>query len=366
MVTASVSDHATALVAVPKAKLELVRPIAPVKEILEARAELEDLIPKVLKEGVDFGKIPGAGDKLVLFKAGAERLCRLFGAHPEYEIIEKEVDHDRVNVFKSPWVDTEEKPSKQEAEAIKREKKGRWKKKPDGEFVWQVRGEGEDKSYGLYRYVFKCRIVRQDGLVLGECVGSASTFESKYIDRPRDCENTVIKIGQKRAYVGATLNAFGVSDRFTADVEDHAAEVPVPKSDVVDAEYEPEPKKPEPPKIDPAVAEAAKKAAHDKAMAFIHAHCDRVDAVGVLKDGATDDEKRGAFEAFTNILDEDKAAMDELKAKAPKLHLAVGVYDVVVGAYLSGLETNLSDTDKAAFEWLNGQRASREPKDSAA
>src|SRR6267142_694369 len=56
--------------------------------------------------------------------------------------------------------------------------------------------------------------------VVGTIVGSASTMEAKYIDRPRDCENTVLKMAQKRAHVGAALGAFGMSDQFTQDMED--------------------------------------------------------------------------------------------------------------------------------------------------
>lgn len=235
MVTAGIPTT-TAITVAPR-KLELVRPIASAKEVLDAKREMLDLIPTILKEGVDFGKLAdGAGDRLCLFKAGAERLCQVFGAHPEYEIVEKEVDHDRENTYASQWVTVEgAEPNKAEKEAMKRAKKGRNKKLPDGSWVWQERGVGVETSQGLYRYVFRCRIVRQDGLVLAECIGSASTLEAKYISRPRDCENTVVKMSQKRAFVGAALTAFGLSDRFTSDVEDtgeividHEAPAPTP------------------------------------------------------------------------------------------------------------------------------------------
>ena len=45
-------------------------------------------------------------------------------------------------------------------------------------------------------------------------------MENKYVEDPRDRENTVLKMAQKRAFVGVTLNVFGLSDRFTADLED--------------------------------------------------------------------------------------------------------------------------------------------------
>jgi hypothetical protein len=61
---------------------------------------------------------------------------------------------------------------------------------------------------------------RATGDIVGEGLGACSTLESKYIDRPRDLENTVIKMAQKRGAVAAALNAFALSDRFTQDLED--------------------------------------------------------------------------------------------------------------------------------------------------
>jgi hypothetical protein len=255
-----------ALVVVPK-KLELVRPVAPAAEIMQARAELLDIIPKVLVRHTDFGTIPGT-NKECLYKAGAERVCGIFGAHPEYEITEKEIDHDRKNTFRSSWVDSDE-PQPKNWREIKEKGVGRNKNKgtkENPEWVWQVRGEGLSESVGLYRYVVRCRIVRQDGLVLGESFGSCSTLEGKYIDRPRDCENTALKMAQKRAFVGAALNAFGLSDRFTADVDDVAGEVHgKDRNDdgVVEGEIIGEEKKPAPAGTQPTAAERLKSAASD-------------------------------------------------------------------------------------------------------
>ena len=197
----------------------LMRPIASVEQLVAQRQEIVTVLPKVLQRGVDVITIPGTGDKEALSKAGAERCAIIFGCHPEYDIVEKEVDHERVNTLRTPWVDSDLKPNKEEAERLKRAKQGRWKKNADGDFMWQVRGEGTTTSVGLYRYVVRARVVRQDGVVVGDCIGSCSTMETKYIDRPRDCENTVLKMAQKRAFVGAVLNAFGLSDRFAVDDE---------------------------------------------------------------------------------------------------------------------------------------------------
>ena len=162
----------------------LPRPVGKPSDLLIYHDHMTQLIRDVLKEGTDYGIIPGTS-KHTLYKPGAERINMAFGTRPEYIAIEKEVDH-----FKEvPW---------------KKNKKD-W----DGK-------TSEGISYGVYRYVFKCLIVKQgsDHFVIGEGMGSASSLESKYIDRPRDLENTIMKMAMKRAYISATLSTFGLSERF--------------------------------------------------------------------------------------------------------------------------------------------------------
>ncbi len=174
----------------------LMRPVVSPGHLVEVHKEVATLIANALERGRDYGTIPGAGDKPTLLKPGAERLSIAFGTFPRYSIVASEIDHDR------------------ETEWIKRKKK--WRNREfDG---WE---EERGSSLGLYRYVVRCELVRRaDGAIVGDGLGSASTLESKYIDRPRDCENTVLKMAEKRALVAAVLNAFGLSDRFTQDVED--------------------------------------------------------------------------------------------------------------------------------------------------
>ncbi len=117
--------------------------------------------------------------------------------------------------------------------------------------------EKEDWEIGLFAYVYRCEI-RQKGsnTLVADCEGDASSFESKYrfewkysselpkgIDKdtlvakefgrgdkktvkyqvivanPADKRNTVRKMSQKRALIGATVLATATSDLFAADVE---------------------------------------------------------------------------------------------------------------------------------------------------
>jgi hypothetical protein len=176
----------------------ILRAIAKPAAMLELQAEITSLIESALKKDVDYGTIPGT-KKSTLLKPGAERLCIAFGLAPTYAIVEREFEHDRV----VPWT--------------KRSKKWNNAFRGDRTFTWEAQ-TGE--SLGLYRYVVRSTLVNQDGRPMAEGLGSCSTMESKYIDRPRECENTVLKMAQKRALVAAVLNALGLSDRFTQDMEE--------------------------------------------------------------------------------------------------------------------------------------------------
>ena len=186
------------------APVQMLRPIARPSEVLAVQEETRELVTQALAKDRDYGVIPGTGTKPTLLKPGAERVALAFGCYyGEPEILEKEVDHDR------------------EVKWSKRKKKWRNAHRGDREFTWD---EETGVAHGLYRYVVKVPVInRATGEVIGAGVGACSTMESKYIDRPRDAENTVLKMAFKRAIVAACLTTFGLSDQFTQDVEDLAA-----------------------------------------------------------------------------------------------------------------------------------------------
>ena len=175
----------------------MLRPVAQPEEILEAQEQTRVFIAEALKEGRDYAVIPGT-KKPSLLKPGAERTSLAFGCHARFSILEREVDHDRLNEY------------------VKRE--WEWHPETRGKKIWT---ETPGESHGLYRYVMLCELVhRASGFVVGSGVGSCSTMESKYIDRPRDLENTVLKMGKKRSFIDAVLTTFGLSEQFTQDTED--------------------------------------------------------------------------------------------------------------------------------------------------
>lgn len=224
----------------PDFKPAMLRPIAKPAELMEAHTETVHFLREVLKENVDFGKIPGAGDRKTLFKAGAERVCAGFGLRAEYEVIESECDHNREIPYSLvKWVAAGRKPGRDDEARLKAEGTHRNKKTRDG-WEWQEKVAEEGFALGLYRYVVRCRLYLGEREV-GQGVGSCSSLESKYIRAPRDAENTILKIAKKRAHVDSVLTTVGLSDRFTQDVEDIRANAAARgeniEAETIDAEF---------------------------------------------------------------------------------------------------------------------------------
>jgi hypothetical protein len=197
----------------PPSRGGLLRPVAAIQEIMAAQDEMHEVIKQGLKKNRDYGPMPGAfraqnddgtpkeAERNVLWKAGAERVMQIFGAAARYEIVEGQIDHDVV----IPW-----KKRKKEWSGSKGNRRYEWK-------------DTEGTSLGLYRYVVRAFIyIKSTGEVIAEGIGVCSTLESKYVDRPRDSENTVLKMAQKRALTAGVLNGFALSDRFTQDIDEAA------------------------------------------------------------------------------------------------------------------------------------------------
>lgn len=170
------------------AAYEPMRPLLTPKELIARQKELATMIQEGLTKGVDYGVIPGTTSKPTLLKPGAEKLCLIYGIMADYSISDSTVDH----LIEIGW-----------------EKYGK-------------RGT----SVGLYRYVYKCTLRDRSGRAVASGEGVCSSLESKYCTRPKDVENTILKMAQKRALVAATLNAFGLSGEFTQDLDDHETQQP--------------------------------------------------------------------------------------------------------------------------------------------
>jgi len=169
-------------------------------------SQFQSVVQKTLKDGHDYGIIPGT-EKPTLLKPGAEKILMLMGLTSEYQVEDKVQDYDN----------------------------------------------------GFFAFTVKCTILR-NGIKITEGVGHANTKESHYTNRwvtekkiPEWIDkstlqirkkeskfkkgeyyteyliensdgytlaNTVLKMAKKRAQVDAVLTVASLSDIFTQDLED--------------------------------------------------------------------------------------------------------------------------------------------------
>lgn len=205
-------------------------PVFDIGLAVERRNAMVQFVQQIMVPGTDFGTIPGTGDKKVLLKAGAEKLCSFFGLSPEFILVDHAED----------W------------------------------------SGAEHKGEAFFYYLYRCRLTR-NGRIVGEGDGSCNSWESRYRWRKKertcpscgaeaiirgkkeygggylcftkkggcnakfkdgdpaieqqetgrvpnpdiaDVVNTIQKMSQKRALVAAVLIGVNASDYFTQDIED--------------------------------------------------------------------------------------------------------------------------------------------------
>lgn len=174
---------------------------------MEVRAQvnlIQEVMQSVMKDGTHFGKIPGAGDKPTLFKAGAEKLASTFRL--AVEPIVEELSHGdefRVRVIaRITEMGTERFLGSGVGEASSNESKYMWRAAVCPEEYEatpeHMRREKWNKPYG-----------------------NGKPWAQKQVRmNVADVANTVLKMAKKRAMVDGILTVTGASDIFTQDIEE--------------------------------------------------------------------------------------------------------------------------------------------------
>jgi hypothetical protein len=80
-----IEDHPNAAALVP-IEHEVFMPALSITQAVERFNAVVEFVRTVMREGVDYGVIPGT-DKHTLLKPGAEKLCTLFGLTSRFQII---------------------------------------------------------------------------------------------------------------------------------------------------------------------------------------------------------------------------------------------------------------------------------------
>jgi hypothetical protein len=202
-----------------------VMPVMDIEQAIARRDQIVDYTRRGMVEGVDYGKIPGAGDRMVLLQPGADKLCNLFGLVIRYESAKEEdwsgEKHGgepffKYNVraigYRGDYVVGEGVGSCNSWEA-----KYRWRKKERSCPVCGKENIRKSRDGGWYCWV------KTDGCGTTFEAGEPS-IESQQVGRKPnpdifDQVNTLEKMAYKRAKVSCTINCLSASE-FTQDMED--------------------------------------------------------------------------------------------------------------------------------------------------
>uniref|UniRef100_A0A6H2A1P5 Uncharacterized protein n=1 Tax=viral metagenome TaxID=1070528 RepID=A0A6H2A1P5_9ZZZZ len=190
---------------------------------------LGQFVGQIMKEGVDYGKIPGT-PKNTLLKPGAEKLCTFFGLTKEFEVIDKEEDwtgerHGGEPFFFYHYVVRLRRNgiliAEADGSANSWESKHRYRQAERACPLCQkdtIRKGRDDKGGGWYCWskIGGCGATFKAG---DKTIEGQDTGRRKNPD-PADLVNTVQKMAYKRALVAVTLVAVNASEYFTQDIED--------------------------------------------------------------------------------------------------------------------------------------------------
>ncbi len=172
------------------------------QDLMNRVDRIREVQARVMKDGVDYGLIPGCGDKPTLFKAGAETLLLTFemAALPDQLSIADLGDSDEVRyrvIVPIVHVPTGRLCGNGVGEASSLEEKYKWRKAVcDAEF------EASDPDRRRLKYF-------RDG----NTVNQVRTNKA-------DVSNTVLKMAKKRALVDGALTTTAASRVFGQDFED--------------------------------------------------------------------------------------------------------------------------------------------------
>ena len=217
---------------IPHQESSLLAPSGTIEELIGRYKLQSEFINKVMKEGVDYGKIPGAGDKKVLLKPGAEKITTLFGLSIEFptELQQRVEDWTGENHGGEPFFFYEDT----------------CRLSKDGVPIAEASGSCNswEKKYRFRSAELKCPSCGNEKIIKGKAEygggwvcwakkgGCGANFPD---DMPEiinqdttpvknefifDLVNTFKKMSQKRSLVAATLMAGNVSDHFTQDLDD--------------------------------------------------------------------------------------------------------------------------------------------------
>jgi hypothetical protein len=196
-----------------------------VDRIVERVQAVQEIVNKVFKDDVHFGKIPGTGDKKTLLKPGFDALCLAFQFSPEFIKQPESIERDNfINlVYKCRIIHsaTGRVIATGDGSCNSKEEKYRWTTL--ARTCPTCGKEAIAKSKEEWGGGWYCN-AKKDGCGAKFKKGDRSIEEQeagrKENDNPWNFHNTLTKMAQKRAGMAAIITACGLSGDFTQDMED--------------------------------------------------------------------------------------------------------------------------------------------------
>jgi len=202
-------------------------------DAMQAYQAMKEFVSKILKEGTDFGVIPGTEkkdgkDKKTLFKPGAEKLARFFGLSARFDITKEIEQWDDGNTFfyyrhkcTLSRISDGVVIAEGEGSCNSHEKRYRWRTAervcPSCGQATIIKGKEE---YGGGWLCWK----KNGGCGAKFATGNQDieSQESGKVENPdiADVANTVLKQSKKRSFIDGVLLASNASEYFTQDIED--------------------------------------------------------------------------------------------------------------------------------------------------
>lgn len=224
------TERSSALVAPDKSNSsELARfmPVMDIEQAVARRNVIVQAMKQLMVDGVDYGKIPGCGDKPALLQPGADKLCNLFGLVIQYQFFEKVEDWTGAQHGGEPFF------YYQIGAKVYRggfllgegvgtchswESKYRWRKAERICPVCAKENIRKSRDTGWYCWIKTggCGATFSDGDVAIEGQQTGRKPNPDVLDNV----NTITKMAYKRAKLSGTINATSASEFFTQDIED--------------------------------------------------------------------------------------------------------------------------------------------------
>jgi hypothetical protein len=217
-------------------------PALTLPQAMARRDAMVKFVQDIMVKDVDYGIIPGT-DKPTLYKPGAERLCSFFGLTPDFEVVKEIEDWAGAEPlfyyrYKCRLLRDGRAVGDGEGSCNSRESKYRWRQqdrvcpnceKPAIKKSKYAPRNDLSAAPGWYCYAKAggcgTEFAANDPAITGQQTGRAPNPDIF------DLVNTIQKMGQKRAFIAATLIAVNASEFFTQDLDDLQVSTTVPSAD---------------------------------------------------------------------------------------------------------------------------------------